>query len=67
MVPALKVTKISLVISLLHTAMYKYVCMFVVDIKIPLHLLRFSSNFTSLNCSQNNSVKEVIVVFPWFI
>lgn len=39
MVPALKVTKISLVISLLYMSMYKRMYMFLVDIKIPLNLL----------------------------
>lgn len=39
MVPALKVTKISLVISLLYMSMYKCMHMFLVGTKIPLNLL----------------------------
>lgn len=39
MVPALKVTKISLVISLLYMSMYKRMYMFLVGTKIPLNLL----------------------------
>jgi len=43
MLAALKVTKISSVISLLCMSMYKSVCMFVVDIKIPMHLSSVST------------------------